>query len=291
LPGKANFLGKYRISAAEFDDSGLRWIDLQTIFADYSRWCAQLAPEAECLAAILRQCPEVHAAKSRAKKPESLIEKIIRKSVEKRAPWASPSNYVKVVPDLIGVRALHLIQAEWPAVNKFIRRTWPVKQRPKPVAYIQKPIPTRIRSTFAEGGCTVKIGEDGYQSVHYEMARQVGTHDIRVEVQARTLYQEAWGEISHVTAYPHRKDVVLLVKSMRKLAEVTIKADHFTSVIAGLSQLSDAIAARQRPSPQVVDAYVELLAFLLAHYPEVGAELAQASSIPSLERLAASLFG
>src|ERR1035441_10399289 len=139
LPAKVQFLDKYKISAAEFRDSGLRWSDLQTIFADYSQWYTQLPLQAECLAAILRQCPEVHAAKSRAKKPDSLIEKIIRRSVKQRAPWATPSNYVKVVPDLIGIRALHLLQAQWPAVNAFIRRTWPIRARPKPIAYVQKP--------------------------------------------------------------------------------------------------------------------------------------------------------
>lgn len=288
-PAKAQFLAQYKISPAEFSDSGLRWADLQTIFADYSQWWAQIPHQAECLAATLRQCPEVHAVRSRAKKPDNLLEKIIRRSVKQGAPWATPSNYVKVVPDLVGIRAIHLLQAQWPAVNAFIRRTWPIKVRPKPIAYIQTPISAKIRSAFADGGCTVEIGQDGYQSVHYEMVHQVGSRNIRVEVQTRTLYQEAWGEISHVTAYPYRKGVALLVQSMCKLAEVTVKADHFSSAVAALSQLHDAMEARQRPDPQVLDLYNELLAFLMEHYAETSADLARASSVSSLDQLAASL--
>ena len=289
LPGKAAFLAKYKISASEFRDTGLRWADLQAIFDDYSKLYEQLIPHVECLAAILRQCPAVHAAKSRVKKPESLVEKIVRRSVEKRSPWAAPFNYVKVVPDLMGIRALYLLQAQWPTVNTFIRRTLPIKLKPKPVSFIQTPIPSMIRSAFEAGGCTVKVGKDGYQSVHYEMIHQVGSRDIRVEVQARTLCQEAWGEISHITAYPYRKNVALLVRSMCKLSDLTVKADHFSSTVAVLSQIHDAIEAGHRPDPDAVDEYNRFLDFLMQHYADTGAELAQASSVRSLARLVTSL--
>src|SRR5438552_18599271 len=76
----------------------------------------------------------------------------------------------------------------------------------------------------------------------------------------------------------------LLVKSLCKLAEVTTKADHFSSIIAGLSQLSDAIETSQQADPVVVDDYNELLSFLMTHYPEGATELAQASSMPSFEK-------
>ncbi len=109
LEAKAAFLQRFRISPSEFSASGLRWRDLEAIFADYSEWSNILPPQASSLAEMLRLCPEVHAAKSRVKKAENLIEKIIRRSIEENTPWANPRDYIDAVPDLIGLRALVLV--------------------------------------------------------------------------------------------------------------------------------------------------------------------------------------
>jgi GTP pyrophosphokinase len=287
LLGKKDFLVKYKITNREFEKTDLKWPDLQAIFDDYSKLCNQLKENAEILAAELRQCPQIHATKSRTKKPESLIEKIIRKSVKNGSPWAFPSTYIRVVPDLIGIRGLYLFQEQWPIVDNFIRLNLSIKI--KPMAYIQKPIPARIRSAFIKAGCKVEIGKDGYQSVHYETRHKIGIHQIRVEIQTRTLYQEAWGEISHVIAYPYKQNVSLLVKSMTKLAKFTAKDDHFSSIIKGLSELYDARESNQQPDPEVHASYKELLDFLLINHPDTVGELAKASSEVSIEKVSSSL--
>jgi ppGpp synthetase/RelA/SpoT-type nucleotidyltranferase len=194
------------------------------------------------------------------------------------------------VPDLIGVRAIYLFNEQWVFVDNFIRINLPIKRSPKPIAYIQKPIPDRLRSAFTAAGLSVKIGKHGYQSVHYEMRKRVGVRSFRVEVQARTLYQEAWGEVSHVTAYPYRQDVALLVESMRQLAEITSKADHFSSAIEAIVQLWDARKARRMPDPAFVDDFIERLKFLKKHHPDIAADLIDASSEFSVSKLDSS-FG
>src|ERR1035441_7900104 len=158
LPQRGAFLAKYRISAREFSDSGLRWRDLEDIYQDYSTWCHLLAPHADCAAATLLLCPDVHASKRRIMKPPALIEKIIRKSIEGRSPWVTFSNYATEVPDFIGVRALYLFQEQWPSVDTFIRQKWPIKKTPKPLAYVQEDAPPKVLAALREKSCTITTG-------------------------------------------------------------------------------------------------------------------------------------
>lgn len=285
LLARDEFLAKYQISNQEFVATGLQWAELKSVFEDYSGWCGQLPSLAEHFASTLRQCPAVHVAKSRAKSPEKLIEKIIRRSIEEGHRWASRANYIQRVPDLVGVRAIYLMHEQWPIVHNFILANLPVKRNPKPIAYIQSPIPARIRSAYRDGGVKIQLGKHGYQSVHYEMRHQVGKKVIRVEVQARTLYQEAWGEISHVTAYPYRKRVALLVQTMTKLANLTAKADHFSSAIDGAAHLWDSRVAGRMPQANIVDSFVELVDFLREYHPEISGDLTAASSEFSVSKL------
>ena len=285
LPPRDEFLVRYRISEQDYENTGLRWAELQSIFDDYHGWYDNLPKIAEGLSSILRRCPAVHVARCRAKNPEKLIAKIIRRSIEEESRWASRSNYVQVVPDLIGLRAIYLMNEQWPEVHRFIRANFPVRRNPKPTAYIQPPIPTRIRSAYENGGLKIKTGKHGYQSIHYEMRHQVGKYDVRIEIQARTLYQEAWGEISHVTAYPYRTRVALLTKSMLKLASLTAKADYFSSAVDKVAQLWDARTARRMPSSNLVDSYMELLDFLSDNHPEIAEGLRAASTEFSIGRV------
>jgi len=62
--------------------------------------------------------------------------------------------------------------------------------------------------------------------VHYRTTVEVQKEKIEVEIQTRTLYQEAWGEISHVTAYPYKQDSISLGVPLMKLAGITAAADH-----------------------------------------------------------------
>jgi len=285
LSGKDSFLAKYKIKDQEFEDAGLNWNDLETIFKDYSSWHRNLLDEAENIAANLRKCPAVHAVRSRVKNPEKLIEKIIRRSIEDGSPWASSRNYIEKAPDLIGVRAIYLFHEQWFSVDRYLRDNFSIRRRPAPTAYIQKPIPKRIRRAFDAAGLVIEKGKDGYQSVHYETYRKIVSKIIRIELQARTLHQEAWGEISHVTAYPYRKKVTLLVKSMGKLAGLTARADHFSTVIHYLTQLWDARVTGRDPSPELVNAYTESVQFLQTYYPEIVGELSKATSEFSIPKL------
>lgn len=289
LPGRDEFLRKYSIPEDEFQKTGLNWNDLELMFHDYVGWWKPLPEVGEEIAAILRKCHDVHAVKSRAKHPEKLVEKVIRRSIEIGSCWASSSNYVKVFPDLIGVRILYLFHEQWRSVNKFIKTSLPIVSSTSPVAYIQKPTPKRLYVAFTSAGVKVEEGKHGYQSVHYEMCQRVDTRDIRVEVQTRTLYEEAWGEVSHVTAYPYRKKVALLVEQMDELAKMTARADHFSSIINMFTQLYDARQAGKTPSSALVDEFITRLKFLKTHYPDLAASLIAATSKFSIEQLDSSV--
>jgi putative GTP pyrophosphokinase len=285
LPPKDKFLKEHRIAKEDFLKDGLDWSDLKAIFRDYSKWHVELKPMAECLAAVLRECPGVHAVKSRVKAPEKLIAKVIRRSIRNGQPWATSTNFLRVVPDLIGIRALILFHEHWPAVNQFIRQRFPVKKQAE--AYLQKPTPEHIRSMLESGGCKIEEGKIGYQSVHFEMSQQVGRRRIRVEIQTRTLYEEAWGEVSHATLYPYRSENAKLIGTMLTLAELVVKADHFSSVANDLAYLLDDKKEGGRNRARIAR-FQQLVAFLKVHYPESENQLADVTDATSTATLGVS---
>jgi ppGpp synthetase/RelA/SpoT-type nucleotidyltranferase len=241
---KGPFLRKFGFSLKDYASTGLRWSDLVAIFEDYCGRYAFLQKAADSMMGQISECPQVHAAKRRVKKPERLIEKIVRRSISEKRPWVTRSDYLRVVPDLIGLRALHLFDEEWPEIDSFIRGLWSIKD---PVeVYLQRENEIAVTlEMFEDDCCDIKRGKSGYKSVHYRTTVEVQKEKIEVEIQTRTLYQEAWGEISHVTAYPYKQDSISLGVPLMKLAGITAAADHLSSMVKDLGWLQDAGRAGQ----------------------------------------------
>ena len=65
-----------------------------------------------------------------------MVEKIIRKRLERPEVDFTPDTYASHITDLIGVRALHLFKVEWRPIHEFVTRTWDLHEAP--LAYIRK---------------------------------------------------------------------------------------------------------------------------------------------------------
>lgn len=67
----------------------------------------------------------------------------------------------------------------------------------------------------------------GYKSIHYVVTRQAGNNVIPIEVQLRTLLQDAWGELEHALSYkkgnvhPYiKKNFYLLSRDLQNMDEL-----------------------------------------------------------------------
>lgn len=199
-----DFFKKFNIKQSDWQKSGLQWADMKTIYQDYSLFRNRLQPAELFIAESIKLGPSVHAVKSRVKDSDHLVEKIIRHSAIKKGPWANPNNYRSVVTDLIGVRALHLFKEEWICIHDYICDALKVRRKPKPVAYVRKGDPSKVIQQYKSKNCKIVKQDSGYTSVHYLIDFTPNVSDKYVaEIQVRTLFEEAWSEISHAVRYPY----------------------------------------------------------------------------------------
>jgi putative GTP pyrophosphokinase len=219
LAYKRDFLRKYNHAAKDFSATCLQWKDLRQIYLEHVGLVGALGSAGKYVADRLLQCPAIHTVGWRVKDAEHLIDKIVRKSIHKSAAWATLANYGKVVTDLVGVRGLYLFHNEWPTINTYILNTWTLKQRPE--ANVRKSDPEEYKKIFRQEGCRVIERSSGYRSVHYLVKfRPTRTEQI-VEVQVRSLFEQAASEADHKVRYPslvREHDLNNLVEHMQRAA-------------------------------------------------------------------------
>jgi ppGpp synthetase/RelA/SpoT-type nucleotidyltranferase len=92
----------------------------------------------------------------------------------------------------------------WRFLEKPIAYTWD----PDSVNYFKKfNLRTSVKSSF-------------YTSVHYVIAPANDEAGISCEIQVRTLFEEAWGEIDHSINYPQPTKVMANIEQLRVLSRL-----------------------------------------------------------------------
>lgn len=160
--------------------------------------------------------PLVHSVKSRLKDIDHLREKIIRK-------WAdgpiTEKNLFQRVTDLAGVRVIHLCSQQFAEIHAAIcehvqKGVWVLHE--SPVAYSWDPEATVF---FRNLGLAAELRDSYYTSIHYVVKPQPQSH-LTCEIQVRTLFEEAWGEIDHAFNYPQGTDILACKEQIRVLAKL-----------------------------------------------------------------------
>ncbi len=194
-----SFLSSHGLSEATVRDSMLSWSELDAIFVD----CVQASQHREAtgnsIVEMLRQVPGVHSLKMRVKDPLRVLEKIVRKTAGNSKRSISASDYASEIPDLVGIRILHLFKDEWQPINDFIHKTWELAE--DPVAYYREGDPQEVIDTYSKAGARPEAHEWGYRSVHFVVRSAPTKQPTLVEIQVRTLFEEAWSEIDHRFRY------------------------------------------------------------------------------------------
>lgn len=172
---KEQFLRKYKISATAFDSAKLKWTELQKIHADYlaNHELFQNVTNTINAKFLTNDAKEigVHSVRSRIKKPDSLIEKIIRKTLDAKKRGEvkniTVKNYTSEINDLIGIRILHVFKNDWFNIHNFIINICEYKTKEKPTAYYRKGDEKAFIDECKRNGCDAKVHPKAYRSIHY----------------------------------------------------------------------------------------------------------------------------
>lgn len=84
----------------------------------------------------------------------------------------------------------------------------------------------RILAYYRENNCRIEEHPYGYRSVHYLVESSNTRYRYLAEVQVRTIFEEAWGEIDHVVRYPYHLDNEMLVRLSSILNRLAGDADE-----------------------------------------------------------------
>lgn len=168
-----------------------------------------------------------YAYKSRVKPETRLLEKLERKRA------AKPDYTLQSITDVVGLRIVTLFRREMPDVVRqiasLINHDLPITPNAfercclkEVIIYSTNPsfdeIAHSIKEYFIEIGTEAQIKEsrEGYSSIH--IVSSIGaTNKVPVEIQVRTVFEDAWGEIDHKFGYVFRsgKENGLPIKGSR----------------------------------------------------------------------------
>lgn len=187
-----------------------------------------------------------HSYGARVKDPYHLIEKIVRKrhNNDKKYALMQSGDYYKYITDLIGCRILLVYKEDWKQIHEYLVRIFENSKanyidedhyaqsydipfiKPfiaeQPVIYIRPGDNEEVYNNVNG----IDISKKGYyRSAHYII--RLEKH--YVELQVRSLFDEAWGEVDHDVLYPYHKDETSFVE--------------FSQIINRISGTGDELAA------------------------------------------------
>ena len=232
---KKSFFEKFSIEEEYFESTGLNWDELVKIYDDYVALVPSLEKVADNFTFKLIDTKTVHSVRRRVKKPTHLIEKIIRKGRKYVDRNISVKNYKEIVTDLIGVRVLHLFKDDWIDIHNEILKFWEVAETPqinvRPGDYNME----LLKETMKNLNCEIIVREHGYRSVHYLIQTKSETGEkLFVEMQVRTVFEEAWSEIDHIIRYPYDVDNPILNDYLSIFNRIVGSADEMGTFIKNL---------------------------------------------------------
>ena len=188
-----------------------------------------------------RITPLVHSFKSRVKDEDHLREKIIRKNNENyslgnddRKEEINPENVMSRITDICGVRIIHLYQAQFKGIHETImdyveKGEFFLYEQPK--AYTWDP---EYKESFSELGLDSILRDSLYTSVHYVVKPREDS-DVACEIQVRTLFEEAWGEIDHMLNYPVESQNIAIQEQLKVLARIVGAGTRLSNAIFKIS--------------------------------------------------------
>ena len=237
---KEEFLKRFKIPLKVFESTNIKWLELEKIHKDYISNQELLEGIANNIISkfLTNDAKEagVHSVRSRLKKPDSLIEKIIRKTIEGKKKGIKRNitvkNYTNEINDLIGLRILHTFKDDWFGIHNYILNQCQYKTKEKPLAYYRKGDEKYFIDECKKNGCDAKIHPKAYRSIHYIINPYPDKKIGYAEIQVRTVFEDGWSEIDHKLRYASKKGTKnILDKYLLALNRIAGSADEIGSII------------------------------------------------------------
>lgn len=253
LSTKDEFIEKYHLQDKAAALAALDWALMQKIYTK----CENIKPDLEEAMLSFRgveRIPNVHFVKYRIKQPEKVIYKLLRHFLKEGSKAITFENFHEYVEDMIGIRLIYLIRAQWKEIhqevlNKFGDKIWKDKHGKKalPVAFVKVSDEASFQKFFEDNGCKLKYGELDYRSVLYYLQHECLGRMWRVELQTKTIFEEAWFEIHGALHEPNKEKKIYLIDDyLMSLKNIATEADNLTARISyhksELSEKADRMA-------------------------------------------------
>lgn len=229
-----NFLKSNRIKKENWEEVQSYWNELIAIAEDFLKQKELLEATAELIANRIQRYPSVHSVRWRVKDCDHLIEKIIRKKIERNDKYndINVSNYFEKISDLVGIRAIHLFKSDCFTVDKNIRNDWILAE--DPVAYIRSGDDDYLINKFKDIGLKIEEHPAGYRSVHYVISSKPMNRVVLSEIQVRTIFEEGWSEVDHFVRYPNFSNNNLVEYFLQIFNRLAGSADEMGGFVRGL---------------------------------------------------------
>lgn len=227
---KEKFSKRYHISENTIIENKIDWNVLDRIYADFNKFKDSYETQANFIANTLRTHKKIHSVKARVKDGERLIEKIIRKTPDRKEKYGEDfqftvDNYKNEITDLIGIRAIHIFKDDWEDIHNFILKTWKVIEI---TANVREGDDTK---RFEELDIQIKSRKSGYRSVHYLIEFFPTNQQVIAEIQVRTIFEEGYGEIDHQLRYSHSQIPEVLELNLLLFNRIAGSSDEMASLI------------------------------------------------------------
>lgn len=245
---KEQFIKDYHLEN-NFDKAGVAWDELSAIARDFESRRHELEVLAEEYARKVRTFDKVHSVRVRVKDTEHLLEKIVRKSLERdeREGKITVENYTTEITDLVGIRALYVIKSDFIPLHYCIVKEYKTKFAEKPQVKLRVGDRKSLYNEIKKG---VEFQEDEvYRSIHYNIRETMeDSKPVHVELQTRSIFEEGWSELNHEMVYKQNKP-----QTTTLLLQITA---NILSSLAGncdsLGELMNTICKQDIPSEDLV---------------------------------------
>ena len=191
------FCKDFNVSEEKLRNARLTWDELDKITKDFEPKRGGHENIVKQYAEDIQKCSHVHSLSYRVKDTLHLVEKIIRKNPDylEKGDSLSINNYERYITDLMGIRILLLFKSDWTYVHEYLMEKYGDTLLEPPFVHIRK----GDDDSLYKGKVEIKDNKP-YRSVHYVIR---ATNGLGIEIQVRTLYEEAWSEIDHKLRYPY----------------------------------------------------------------------------------------
>jgi putative GTP pyrophosphokinase len=277
IPPLEKFLSDHGHTLAKFRQTGLDWGVLCEIWRDQQANTPALERAGNSVMAEVESIPKVHTVRSRVKDPSHLVDKIIRLKLLRPSLVVALDSYKDTVPDLVGVRALHVFKDDWTDVHDDVMSKWTGKRK-KGIPEIHL-LNGDSRKIYQSRPCRFRYMEGAYRSVHYIVKTQIA-EPFWVELQVRTIFEEAWAEISHQLAYPNPSTPEPLTTYLGVLAVAAGLGDQLGAYAKTLHR----ILSQKRLPPEAIEAINDLLGSIIKTSSSSLQEMAGAKPKPQRPR-------